>query len=129
LFLGTFERKLDSSYRFRLPKELLRELSPGCHKSLPCLSIFGECLVVYPPKRFRQLVESFSAFELSNPEHRQLARDLFANIENCKVDSTGRMTLPEHSRNSAGISFDVVLVGAGKYFEIWSKEFWPLHKR
>lgn len=67
-------------------------------------------------------MESFSAFELSNPEHRQLARDLFANIENCKVDSTGRMTLPEHSRNSAGISFDVVIVGAGKYFEIWSKE-------
>lgn len=73
------------------------------------------------------MVESFSAFELSNPEHRQLARDLFANIENCKVDSTGRMTLPERSRNSAGISFDVVLVGAGKYFEIWSKERFRAH--
>ena len=49
-------------------------------------------------------------------------RDLFANSENCKVDGAGRMMLPASSRGYAAIDSCVVVVGAGKYFEIWSRE-------
>jgi len=122
LFVGTFERKLDSSNRFRLPKEILRELEPDKVKRLPCISISGECLVVCPPKPFREIVESFSSAKISNPQHRQLARDLFANTENCRVDTAGRMMLTARSRKCAGILSELVLVGTGRHFEIWSKE-------
>lgn len=122
MFVGTFERKLDSSNRVRLPGNLLAELSPSHPKTLPCLLIFGTCVIVYPPESFRRLVQGFSALELGNPEHRRLAREMFANIENCKVDSTRRMTLTENVKRCAGIASDVVLVGAGRYFELWSKE-------
>jgi division/cell wall cluster transcriptional repressor MraZ len=120
--VGTFERKLDSSNRFRLPREILRELRPEVVERLPCLSISGECLLVFPPKPFREIIEHFSNVEISNPQQRQLARDLFANTENCKVDGAGRMTLPIHSRKCAGVCSAIVLIGAGKYFEIWAKE-------
>ena len=122
LFVGTFERTLDSSNRFRLPKEILHELAPDKAERLPCLSISGECLLVFPPKPFREVAQRFSTFEISDPQRRQLTRDLFANTENCKVDGAGRMMLPASSRGCAGIDSDVVVVGAGKYFEIWSRE-------
>ena len=122
LFVGTFERRLDSSHRFRLPKEILREFAPDVVDRLPCLSISGECLLAFPPGSFQEVVERFTTIEISDPQQRQLARELFANTENCKVDGTGRMMLPIHSRTCAGIRSSVVLVGGGKYFEIWAKE-------
>ena len=93
MFVGTFERKLDSSNRFRLPKEILREIASGAIERLPCLPISGECLVVFPPNPFREMVERFSNVEISDIRHRRLARDLFANTENCRVDAAGRMML------------------------------------
>lgn len=129
MFVGTFERKLDSSNRFRLPKEILRELSPDMVSRLPCLSISGECLLVFPPRQFREIVERSSTAEISVPRQRQLARDLFANTENCKVDVTGRMMLPANSRECAGIGSDVVLVGAGRYFELWAQERFYARRR
>ena len=129
LFVGTFERKLDSSNRFRLPKEILRELKPEMVERLHCLSISGECLLVFPPKSFQKIMGQFSNLEISNPQQRQMARDLFANIENCRLDGAGRMMLPIHSRACAGICSAIVLIGAGKYFEIWAKEkFHALHR-
>ena len=122
MFVGTFERTLDSSNRFRLPREILRELAPNTAGRLPCLSISGECLLVFPPEPFREVVERFSIFEISDPQRKQISRDIFANTENCKVDGVGRMMLPANSRGCAGIDSAVVVVGAGKYFEIWSRE-------
>ncbi len=122
LFVGTFDRKLDSSNRFRLPREILHELASGKVERIPCLSISGECLVVFPPIPFREMVDRFSNIEISNPQHRQLARDLFANTENCRIDAAGRMMLPMRLRKCAGIRSALVLAGAGRYFEIWSKE-------
>ncbi len=68
------------------------------------------------------MVDRFSNIEISNPQHRQLARDLFANTENCRIDAAGRMMLPMRLRKCAGIRSALVLAGAGRYFEIWSKE-------
>ncbi len=122
MFVGTFERRLDSSNRFRLPKAILREFASGAAERLPCLSISGECLAVFPPKPFHEMIERFSIAEISDPQRRQLARHLFANTENCRVDAAGRMILSMRLRKCANIQLTVVLVGAGKYFEIWPKE-------
>ncbi len=75
-----------------------------------------------PPEPFREVIERFSNVEISNPQHRQMARDLFANTENCRVDGAGRMMLATQSRRRAGIGSTIVLVGVGKYFEIWARE-------
>jgi MraZ protein len=120
--VGTFERKLDSSNRFRLPREILREFAPEMLRRFFCLSVSGECLLVFPPEPFREVIKRFSNAEISNPQHRQMARDLFANTENCRVDGAGRMMLATQSRRRAGIGSTIVLVGAGKYFEIWARE-------
>ena len=41
-----------------------------------------------------------------------------------EVDKQGRILLPAHLREFAGLDKDVVLVGVGSRVEIWSKEKW-----
>lgn len=101
------------------------ERQPDKVKGLPCMSISGECLVMCPPKPFREIVESFSSAKISNPQHRQLARDLFANTENCRVDTAGRMLLTARSRKCAGILSELVLVGTGGILRFGQKKGFP----
>ena len=44
------------------------------------------------------------------------------------MDSNGRILLPLLLREYAGIDKQVILVGQGKKFELWSKAAWQIHR-
>ena len=97
----------------------------------------GECDVyerVQPYVRYERQVDHSgeiprNAFEqkltslpLINKEARQFARFFLAGAATVEVDKQGRILLPAHLREFAGLEKDVVLVGVGSRVEIWSKE-------
>lgn len=53
-----------------------------------------------------------------------MRRLFFATAEWVDVDKAGRILVPGFLKKAAGLSNEVVLVGAGKFFEIWSNELW-----
>ena len=49
---------------------------------------------------------------------------LTSGAASCELDKQGRILLPAHLREFAGLEKDVVLVGVGSRVEIWSKDKW-----
>ena len=106
------------------------------------------CLFVYANDDWNAFEQKLTSLPLINKEARQFARFFLAGAATVEVDKQGRILLPAHLREFAGLEKDVVLVGVGRILlpanlreyagidkevvsvgvfsrvEIWSKDKW-----
>ncbi len=119
-FLGEFHHSLDEYGRLTLPASY-RVLLP---EDVFIVHGLDENLMVLPPQRFHVLYRQLQRLSLTDPKARQLRRLMFASAAQTKVDRAGRIRIPAELRARAGLEKDVVIVGVGDYFELWTPEAW-----
>ena len=44
-------------------------------------------------------------------------------------DNQGRVLVPPHLRQQAGLESEIVYLGCGNYFEIWDRAVWEQYER
>ena len=88
-----------------------------CHPALDsaALDAGGPRLV----KHIRGLLEDLAPY---SDEKDQLATALFGESEYLKIDSDGRIVLPQRLRDVAGFKGQVTFVGLGDKFQMWETE-------
>lgn len=121
-FMGEFEYTIDGKGRLAVPVEFRKKLGPD------------ENRLIFLPGRF-QTIEVHPYTEWSDyedrvlrhlPEHTEEAQRffilLYSQAGEATLDVQGRVLLPKHLREWAGIKSNVVITGAGKFFLIWEPE-------
>ncbi len=53
-----------------------------------------------------------------------VASNFFSMCERLEMDSAGRIVIPKTHQEMAGLSTNVVMIGAGKYLDIWDRDTW-----
>jgi MraZ protein len=61
---------------------------------------------------------------ITDPSARLLRRVILGNALQVTLDSAGRILLTSNLREFAGLKNEVVFVGQGDFFEIWSPDLW-----
>ena len=61
------------------------------------------------------------------PEARSLKRHLYGNAVATELDAAGRIMVPPKLLGYAGLSKDVVMVGAGECLEVWDSATWDVY--
>jgi len=82
------------------------------------------CVLIYPLTEWepvRAKVESFPAF---NPQASWWKRLLLGFEEHVSPDGSGRVLLPGALRAHAGLQREAMMVGQGRYFELWDSGIW-----
>lgn len=79
-------------------------------------------LMVMPPVELERYQEKIEASSLSAVAKRQAIRRFFSEAHTVTTDKQGRIVLNEKHCERAGLSGDVVFMGTGSRFEIWSPE-------
>ena len=129
-FVSSFTNKIDSKGRVSVPASfraiLAREEGEGgiyCYPSLdaPALDAGGKRLV-------NQIGELLEELAPNGDEKDQLATALYGDSIMMKVDSDGRIKLPEPLREHAGITDKVVFVGLGGKFQMWEPAKFEAHR-
>ena len=125
-FLGQFEHNLDAKDRLTVPSKFRTALSDG----VILLAGLDPCVWVFPAKSY----EGFSAEILggANPlsaDGRKMRRHFFGNADTQDLDSAGRVHVPKHLVDHAGLAGGCVLLGMRDYIEVWSAERWPEFQR
>lgn len=82
------------------------------------------CLLLYPVPEWEQIEQKLAELPSFNPAARRIQRLLMGHATELEVDSNGRILLPTVLREYAHITKNIVFVGQGKKFEIWSLENW-----
>ncbi len=122
-FVSSFTNKIDTKGRVSVPASfravLAKEQSDEifCHPALDsaALDAGGPRLV----KHIRGLLEDLAPY---SDEKDQLATALFGESEYLKIDSDGRIVLPQRLRDVAGFRNQVTFVGLGDKFQMWEPE-------
>jgi len=80
----------------------------------------GTCLRVLPPDQMAKLRAAIDAMANNDPNKSVLKRSIGSSSVPLKLDSVGRITIPDEMAEAAGITSEVVMVGMMDRFEIWS---------
>jgi MraZ protein len=123
LFLGTHTPRLDEKGRLILPAKFRDELAGG----LVITKGQERCLYVFTTVEFRRLAERLEATPVTHKAARAYGRVFFAGAYDEVPDKQGRVTIPAHLREYAGLDRDLVVIGASSRVEIWDQEAWQAY--
>ncbi len=118
MFLGSHQHTIDSKGRLTLPSKWRSELSTNV---VVTRGLEG-CLFIFPQTKFEEIAREVDRQGIVFPEVRAWARYLGAESEPVEVDGQGRILIPQHLREYAGLNGNAVVVGLMSRIEVWSPE-------
>lgn len=125
MFYGEYRHTLDAKNRLIIPARF-REAIYGSAKEEKCYVTRGleKCLFAFPPLEWEVLKEKVKSLTMMKASARAFSRILFSGAAESDFDKQGRIMLPQHLLEYAGIQKDAVIVGVMNRFEIWDKGAW-----
>lgn len=124
MFFGQHPLPLDEKRRLALPATFRPLLAQGAF----VFQGFERNLVVFPQATFEEICRQIGALSITDPAARLLLRLTLGTAVALTMDSDSRISLPADLCLFAGLEREVVLVGQGKYFEIWAPALWNAQK-
>jgi len=118
MFMSEYNHTVDAKGRLIIPSKFREVLGDEFVVSKG----MDGCLFVYANDDWNAFEQKLTSLPLINKQARQFARFFLAGAASVELDKQGRILLPAHLREFAGLDKDVVLVGVGSRIEIWSKE-------
>lgn len=123
MFRGRFEHTIDPKGRISIPSRFREVLRERYDERLIVTNLDG-CLVAYPFKEWEVLEQKASQLSMFKKEVKAFLRFFYSGATECQIDKLGRILIPPVLRDYAKLEKEVVLVGALKKIEIWSKGRW-----
>lgn len=80
----------------------------------------GPCLTLYPRVEWEKVLDRLARQKArTDPDQRRHYLQLMEHTAETAVDGQGRITIPQHLAERAGLEREVVFVGAGEVIEMW----------
>ncbi|OGG03793.1 division/cell wall cluster transcriptional repressor MraZ [Candidatus Gottesmanbacteria bacterium RBG_16_52_11] len=126
LFLGEFDHVLDDRGRVTLPRKIRQVLEYG---DVVLSKGFDGCIFGFDPESWQKEAGKHLESPVTDKSGRELRRYLFSAADNVQADKLGRIILPTHLKEYAGITGKVKFIGAGDHFEIWDTDTWAKYPK
>ena len=120
MFLGRYRHNLDSKDRLTIPAKYREYLGDDLY----FVQGFDANVMAMSTPTFEKILHRLEALNIADPDVRLLNRRILGTATQVEVDRNGRVLLPDFLREEARLGKELVLVGQGEYFEIWSPEEW-----
>lgn len=126
MFLGRFNHQIDEKGRVRIPTKFKEQLGDE-----PFITSGSNgCLLVYSQQDFyNKFLSKLTDLAIEDVEELQLARIFASNAIEGKEDKQGRILLPQHLIDHAGITKNLITIGVVDHVEIWSEETWTAYNQ
>ncbi len=125
MFRGINIINLDAKGRMAIPARYRTRLQESVAGQL-ILTIDPQdaCLLLYPLNEWELIEQKIEALPSFHKATRRIQRLLIGHATEVEIDNSGRILLPPLLRDYAKIDKQVMLIGQGKKFEIWSEHNW-----
>lgn len=125
MFLGEYQHSLDAKGRVILPVKFRDQVQRG---SFVSKGVDG-CLCVYVNEEWERVANEVRELAKRGPKERQAARSFFSGAMEAIPDRQGRIAIPQHLRDFAGLDREVVVAGVFSRIEIWDAQRWGERNR
>ena len=120
MFLGEFVHTIDEKGRLTIPAKFRDGLAAG----LVITRSLDRCLAIYPQDEWEKLAAKVSDLPMTDRRARAFRRLVFAHASDAVPDRQGRVLIPPHLREYAGLNGEAVITGLNTYIEVWSPAPW-----
>ena len=120
MFLGTHTPRLDDKGRLFLPAKFRERLATG----LVVTRGQERCLYVFPMDEFTKVTQQMQSAPTTNRAVRDYIRVFLSGASDEIPDKQGRVTVPAHLRQYAGLTRDCTVIGTGSRVEVWDTAAW-----
>lgn len=118
--MGHYEHTLDDKGRLAIPAKFRDRLGDA----VVLTNGHGMCILGYPAAEWELVEKAMDGLSAARKEDVDLLRLIYSRAEDCEIDKQGRILLPAKLREYAQIKDAVMVVGMGRWFEIWNKDNW-----
>ncbi len=127
MFRGSSNHTIDPKGRIIIPARFREELKSDGGNGV-MVTVMDNCLFAFPFDSWYELEDKIMSLPTTNAYMRRFRRVFVGEAAECKCDKQDRILIPPTLRQYAKLEKEIVLVGALKHFEIWSKERWDTEK-
>lgn len=125
MFSGKFQHTLDQKGRIFLPSKFRDTVKNGV-----VITVWpGNCLLVIPVEDWPKWEEKIETLPLGAEEAQSFIRYLYSHLTEEVPDRQGRILIPQELQAWAGLTKDVVVIGAGRRLEIWDIKAWQEYEK
>jgi MraZ protein len=119
-FFGKIPQILDDKKRIAIPAKWRDQFDA------PAFLTAGPegCIAIYTKADFEAASAEVLAVSASTKAGRDGRRTFFGNTADVAKDTAGRLLVPQQLIDHAKLTRDIVVVGAGEWFEVWDKAIW-----
>ncbi len=113
MLYGRYQHTVDAKGRLFVPAKLRDKLG----SSFIAAVVLDRCICLYSTDEWDALLDGIASLPMT--QGRALLRQLTSNAEDVAPDAQGRILLPKHLLEYAGLEKEALVIGAGKRAEIW----------
>ena len=121
MLLGEYQHNLTKGNRLALPVKIKNEIKGN---EIVLAKGFEACILGYEKAVWEKMSQPELDKPVSEAEARQIRRQLFSGASLTEIDQQGRAVIPSNLLKHAGIETEMIIIGAGDYFEIWQPKKW-----
>ncbi len=118
MLYGEYNCALDEKGRLSFPAKLREEMG----ETFWITRWLDGCLVAFPEKEWENIAALFE--DKSLVKSRKLKRQMYSGASEVKPDKQGRVLVVPALRNAIDLEREAVVIGVGRYAEIWSAQAW-----
>ena len=120
-FRGRYDYTIDEKGRVNIPAKFRKLLTPEADETFVICRAPDGCLWAYPLDEWEKFEEKLDAMPPSRETHK-FQRKIQNSLTDSRLDKQGRVTVSPLQMRIGGIEKDVVVLGRGRYVELWSKQ-------
>ncbi len=123
LLIGEYTYAIDEKNRLNIPAKFRKNLPPKAENTFVVTKGNEKCLDVYPLHIFiEKYVNKYDVYLETDPVHRYITSKKGAESDDSVLDNQGRIIISKRFLDYAGISKDVIIVGAFHRIELWNPD-------
>ncbi len=124
MFIGEYSHSLDDKNRLALPAKFRASLKSGAVVTRG----LDNCLFIFTQTDWQKMVDKITELPIGKSDARGFSRIMLAGAMDVKLDSLGRILLPDYLKKYAGLNKKVVVAGLYSRLEIWDENKWGVYK-
>ena len=124
MLIGEYEHTLDEKKRVSLPKSFAKTLG----KKMVLTRGLDSCLFLFSEAAWKNVARKLQSLSFAQSDTRGFNRFLLSGAVEVEPDRAGRILIPEHQKQFAGLKRAVVFAGVSDRVEIWDSALWKSYK-
>jgi len=124
MFIGEYSHSLDSKNRLAIPAKFRADLKTGAIVTRG----FDNCLFLFTKTDWQKVAKKIIEQPIGKADARGFSRFMLAGAMDVKLDSLGRILVPDYLKKYASLNKKIIVAGLYNRLEIWDENQWKEYK-